>query len=227
MRIGFVIYPGVTQLDFTGPLQFLGRMPGAQPLVIAKTNAPVTTDSVLTLQPTHSFAEVDALDIICVPGGFGVTDFVQDPESLSFVKQMSQSAQYITSVCTGALILGAAGLLQGRKATTHWAYTSLLPMLGAQYSEGRVVRDGNLYTGGGVTAGIDFALTLIRDLHGETVAARMQLGFEYDPAPPIKSGHPSVASAETVSATQAFYTSRLIETRNALETALSNRPPSP
>lgn len=227
MRIGFVIFPGVTQLDFTGPLQFLGRMPGAEPLVIAKTKNPVTTDSALIIKPTHSFTEVDPLDMICVPGGFGITDFVHDPDSLDFVRRTSMTADYVTSVCTGALILGAAGLLQGRKATTHWAYTSLLPMLGAEYVKGRVVRDGNLYTGGGVTAGIDFALTLIRDLHGDAVAQRMQLGFEYDPAPPINSGHPSVASAETLASTETFYAPRLIETRQALETALSNRTSSP
>ncbi|MEL8056317.1 MAG: DJ-1/PfpI family protein, partial [Pseudomonadota bacterium] len=200
MKLGFILFPNVTQLDFTGPLQLLQRMPDTETFVLAKDKGPLTTDGALTVLPTHSFDEAPQLDLICVPGGFGTADAISDSETLGFVRDQGAKAEYVTSVCTGALILGAAGLLKDKKATTHWAYTDLLALCGAAYTEGRVVRDGNTFTGGGVTAGIDFALTLIAALHGEDMAQSFQLGFEYNPQPPFNSGHPSTAPAAHLTA---------------------------
>ncbi|MEL6210719.1 MAG: DJ-1/PfpI family protein [Pseudomonadota bacterium] len=221
MRIGFVIFPGVTQLDFTGPLQFLGRMPGAEARIIAKTRDPVSSDSALTILPSHDFTDAGALDLICVPGGFGIPDAIADVETLAYVRETAASATYVTSVCTGALLLGSAGLLAGKRATTHWAYTSLLGLFGASHVDQRVVRDGNTFTGGGVTAGIDFALTLIQAIHGQSVAEAMQLGFEYDPNPPVQSGHPSRAAPETLARVTGIYTEQLDRTRDAITAALN------
>ncbi|MEM7768229.1 MAG: DJ-1/PfpI family protein [Pseudomonadota bacterium] len=221
MRIGFVIFPGVTQLDFTGPLQFLGRMPGAEARIIAKTRDAVSSDSALTILPSHDFTDAGPLDLICVPGGFGIPDAIADDETLAYVRETAATATYVTSVCTGALLLGSAGLLAGKRATTHWAYTRLLDLFGATHVDQRVVQDGNTFTGGGVTAGIDFALTLIQAIHGQSVAEAMQLGFEYDPRPPVQSGHPSRAAPETLARVTGTYTEQLGRTREAIVAALN------
>ena len=221
MRIGFILFPNVTQLDFTGPLQLLERMPGAEPLVIAKDKGPLTTDGALTVLPTHSFDEAPQLDLICVPGGFGTAAAISDSETLGFIREQGTNAKYVTSVCTGALLLGAAGLLKGKKATTHWAYTDLLALCGATYTPGRVVRDGHTFTGGGVTAGIDFALTLIAALHGDDMARVFQLGFEYDPKPPFNSGHPNVAPEAVLKATRPRYEKQQETTASAIKAALN------
>jgi cyclohexyl-isocyanide hydratase len=193
-NIGFVIFPDLTQLDFTGPLQVLARMPQSSTFVIAKSPAPVPSDCGLSLVPTHTFANCPPLDLICVPGGVkGVIGAIGDHETVDFVRRQAAGAKYVTAVCTGAFVLGAAGLLKGRRVTTHWAYTELLPLVGAKYEKGRVVRDGNLITAGGVTAGIDFGLSVVAEIAGETVARTIQLGIEYDPAPPFDSGHPDSA----------------------------------
>jgi cyclohexyl-isocyanide hydratase len=148
----------------------------------------------LSLVPTHTFANCPPLDLICVPGGVkGVIGAIGDHETVDFVRRQAAGAKYVTAVCTGAFVLGAAGLLKGRRVTTHWAYTELLPLVGAKYEKGRVVRDGNLITAGGVTAGIDFGLSVVAEIAGETVARTIQLGIEYDPAPPFDSGHPDSA----------------------------------
>jgi cyclohexyl-isocyanide hydratase len=194
MNIGFVLFPNVTQLDFTGPLQVLHRMPGATTHILSKTLAPVPSDCGLSLVPTGTFANAPSLDMIVVPGGVGVVEAIGDTETLDFVRSASTAATYATSVCTGAFLLGAAGLLDGKQATTHWAYTSLLPLVGATHAPGRWVKDGNTYTGGGVTAGIDFAFGIIADACGQPVAEAIQLAVEYDPAPPTNTGHPSRAS---------------------------------
>jgi cyclohexyl-isocyanide hydratase len=221
MKIGFVLFPQVTQLDFTGPLQFLGRMPGAEIEVIAKDIGPLSTDGALTVLPSHTFdTAAPHLDMICVPGGFGITAAIADDETLDFVRQKSRDADYVTSVCTGALMLGAAGLLKGKRATTHWAYTDLLAICGAKYENARVVRDGNTFTGGGVTAGIDFALTIISALKGEQTARAFQLGFEYDPAPLFESGHPDRATPETVATVKPLYADQVDKTAAALRAAL-------
>ena len=193
-NIGFVIFPDLTQLDFTGPLQVLSRLPQSATHLVAKSATPVPSDCGLGLVPTHTFANCPPLDLICIPGGSeGVAGIINDRETIEFVREQAGAAKYVTSVCTGAFVLGVAGLLKGRRATTHWAYTGLLPLVGATHEKARVVKDGNVITGGGVTAGIDFGLSVVAEIAGETVARKIQLGIEYDPAPPFDSGHPDKA----------------------------------
>jgi cyclohexyl-isocyanide hydratase len=195
-NVGFVIFPELTQLDFTGPQQVLARLPQSAMHIIAKSAAPVPSDSGLSLIPTHTFENCPQLDLICIPGGStGVVRAMGDRETIEFVQRQSRKAKYVTSVCTGAFILGAAGLLKGRRATTHWAFTELLPLLGATHAKGRVVKDGNVITAGGVTSGIDFGLRVVAEIAGEGVAQAIQLGLEYDPDPPFGAGHPDRASA--------------------------------
>ena len=190
MNIVFVLFDNVTQLDFAGPVQFLSRLPGGTVFVASKDGGPVTTDSGFSILPGTSFADCPQADIICVPGGHGVREAMADKAIVDFVRDQSAGALWVTSVCTGAFILGAAGMLQGKRATCHWAYTHLLPLFGATHETARVVRDGNLVTAGGVTSGIDFALELIAMISGEAVAQTIQLALEYDPAPPFVGGTP-------------------------------------
>ncbi len=195
-NVGFVIFPELTQLDFTGPLQVLARLPNSATCIAAKSLAPVPSDCTLSLMPTHTFATCPPLDLICVPGGSqGVAQAIADRETVDFVRRQAAGAKYVTSVCTGAFLLGVAGLLEGRRATTHWAYADLLPLVGATHEKARVVKDGNVITAGGVTSGIDFGLSVVAELAGENVARTIQLGIEYDPAPPFDSGHPDRAPA--------------------------------
>lgn len=221
MNITFLLFPNLTQLDFTGPLQVLSRLPGAKVALAAKSTAPVPTDAVLTLNPTHDFSDCPPTDLLCVPGGFGVDDAMNDEETMTFVKREGARAKYVTSVCTGAFILGAAGLLEGKKATTHWAYHDDLVRVGAAPVKARVVRDGNLFTGGGVTAGIDFAFTLAAEIAGDEVAKAIQLGLEYDPAPPFESGSPEKASDTARAAMDARFSPRLTAFREKLASALA------
>jgi len=193
-HIGFVIFPELTQLDFTGPLQVLARLPGAVVHIASKTRDPVMSDCGLALVPTCTFDECPQLDLICVPGGGrGLIPAIQDGAAVEFIRRQANGAQYVTSVCTGAFILGAAGLLRGLRASTHWSVTELLPMVGATHEKARVVRDGNVITAGGVTSGIDFALRVVAEIAGEDTARAIQLGIEYDPAPPFDCGHPDRA----------------------------------
>lgn len=193
-NIGFVIFPDLTQLDFTGPLQVLSGLPQSATHIVAKSEAPVPTDCPLKLVPTHTFANCPQLDLICVPGGSqAVAAAMVDRETVAFVGRQAAAARYVTSVCTGAFVLGVAGLLKGRRATTHWAYADLLPLVGATHEKARVVKDGNVITAGGVTSGIDFAFSVVAEIAGEATARRIQLGMEYDPAPPFDSGHPDRA----------------------------------
>jgi len=216
MNIGFVLFPNVTQLDFTGPLQILHRMPDAQTHILAKTLDPVPSDCGLSLVPTGTFADAPPLDMILVPGGFGVVDAIGDEETMAFVREAGTAATYVTSVCTGAFILGTAGLLQGKKATTHWAYHHLLPLVGAVPNEGRCVRDGNVYTGGGVTAGIDFAFEIVKEISGQKAAEGIQLAVEYDPAPPVDAGHPSRANEQLLAAMEKRYADPIEAMRSAI-----------
>jgi cyclohexyl-isocyanide hydratase len=200
LNIVFVLFDEVTQLDFAGPVQFLSRIPGAATYVVSKDGKAVKTDAGYSILPGSDFASCPQANIICVPGGFGVREAIGDPAIVDFVRQQAKGAEWVTSVCTGAFILGAAGLLQGKRATTHWAYTQLLHHYGATHEEARVVRDGNLVTAGGVTSGIDFALQLIAMAKGDQLAESLQLALEYDPAPPFGSGHPSRAPEALVTA---------------------------
>ena len=220
LAVGFVLFPNLTQLDLTGPLQVLHRLPGATVHIAAKTREPAPSDCGLGLVPTTTFAACPDLDLICVPGGAGVSGAVADAETVAFVRRQGGRATYVTSVCTGAFVLGAAGLLQGRRATTHWAYTHLLPMVGATYEKARVVRDGNVFTGGGVTAGIDFALAVAAEVAGSEAAQRIQLSIEYDPAPPFSSGSPDQAPASVRAALAPAYEKRVAAFRGELERAM-------
>ena len=198
LQIGLVLFPKVTQLDFTGPLQVFSSIPGVKLHLLWKRIEPVASDTVLTLTPTTSFADCPQLDVICVPGGIGTDDMVNDEEMLDFLRRQAGGAKYITSVCTGSLVLGAAGLLRGFRATTHWTAIDYLTAFGAIPTRTRVCIDRNRITGGGVTAGIDFALTLVSQLVDRRTAEAIQLRLEYNPAPPFNAGSPDTAPAEIV-----------------------------
>lgn len=193
MHIGILIFPAVTQLDATGPAQVLARTPGATLHMVWKTLDPVKTDAGFSIVPTTTFKDCPPLDVICIPGGAGQIDLMNDAETLAFVAAQGEKARYVTSVCTGSLVLGAAGLLKGYKSACHWASRDLLTAFGAIPVAERVVRDRNRLSGGGVTAGIDFGLTLLAELAGPEVAQSVQLGLEYDPQPPFQSGSPEKA----------------------------------
>jgi cyclohexyl-isocyanide hydratase len=190
--IVFPIYNGVTHLDFTGPHQFLSRLPNADVIVASVGGHQVVADK-LTFSDLTVLETIAQCDVLCVPGGSGCINAMEDEAYMAAIRRLGRSARYITSVCTGSLILGAAGLLEGKRAACHWAWRDMLPAFGAIVDEGRVVRDGNVLTGGGVTAGIDFALTLVAELDGADVAQSIQLGLEYAPAPPFNSGRPDIA----------------------------------
>ncbi|KHA65337.1 MULTISPECIES: DJ-1/PfpI family protein [unclassified Sphingomonas] len=201
-RIAFLLFPNVTQLDLTGPAQILSRLGEAQVDLVWKTRDPVPTDAGFSILPTAIFAEVPYADILCVPGGFGLNDVIADDEAMAWVGAVGAGATWVTSVCTGSLILGAAGLLDGYRAGCHWAQRDMLPLFGAIPVDARTVVDRNRVTGGGVTAGIDFALTLIALIRGEAHARMVQLALEYDPQPPFDSGSPAQAGPEIVAAYQ-------------------------
>jgi cyclohexyl-isocyanide hydratase len=204
LQIGIVIFPRVTQLDFTGPLQVFSSLPNAKVHLIWKRIEPVPSDTPLTVMPTVSFADCPQLDVICVPGGAGTDDMVIDEEMLAFLRAQSKAAKYVTSVCTGSLVLGAAGLLRGYKATTHWAAMGYLEPYGALPTRTRVCVDRNRVTGGGVTAGIDFALTLVSRLADRETAEMIQLRLEYNPAPPFTSGSPDTAPPDVIARLRAI-----------------------
>lgn len=220
LDIVFLLFPGVTQLDLTGPLQALSRLPGAEVHLAAKNMAPVPSDTALALPPTTDFDNCPQGDVLCVPGGFGVDDAMNDEATIAFVRRQAAGARYATSVCTGAFILGAAGLLKGRRATTHWAYHEELEKVGAVPVKARIVRDGNIVTGGGVTAGLDFAFALAAEIAGDEIARAIMLALEYDPAPPFAGGSPETATPETLAAVRGRYDGRLKEFRERLNAAL-------
>jgi len=196
IRIGMLLFPKLTQLDLTGPFEWLSRVPDAEVSLLWKTTELVTSGTGLILKPTLPLDEAPQLDVLVVPGGFGVVPLLEDEAVLSFLRRQAEAARYVTAVCTGSLLLGAAGLLRGYRATTHWAYHDLLARCGAIPVKERVVVDRNRITGGGVTAGIDFGLRVTAELCGEDTARAIQLGLEYDPAPPFDAGTPERAGAE-------------------------------
>jgi cyclohexyl-isocyanide hydratase len=195
-RFVALLFPNVTQLDLTGPVQLFSRLPGATIDLVWHTLDPVPTDAGFSIVPTVTFDDAPQADVIMVPGGQGAFDLLADEAALQFVRTQAAAARYITSVCTGAFVLGAAGLLDGRRATTHWASHSMLDLVGAIPEHARVVRDGNVITGGGVTSGIDFALVVAAELFGDDAARRVQLTMEYDPHPPFDAGSPDRPDAD-------------------------------
>ena len=211
MDIGFLVFPRVQQLDLTGPYEVLASWAQARVRLVAKSLDPVASATGLTLTPDVTFANCPQLDVICVPGGDGINPLLSDAETLAFLRRQAAGARYVTSVCTGALVLGAAGLLQGKRATTYWASHQFLAAFGAIPVEARYVRDGNLMTGGGVTAGIDFALALVAELAGPAVAQAIQLGLEYAPAPPFEAGRPDTAPPEVAAKLRALTAPGLAE----------------
>jgi len=218
LTIVFALYPGVTHLDFTGPHQFLSRLPGARTLVASLEGGTMEADG-LTFAGLTRFADIDRCDVLCVPGGFGTTAAMLDEAFMTEIRRLAAGARYVTSVCTGSLILAAAGLLKGRRAACHWAWRDQLALFGAIPDPARVVRDGNVFTGGGVTAGIDFALTLAAEIAGPEFAQGLQLGLEYAPAPPFTAGRPETAPPEVLARVQTLYAAAMPERLAAAETA--------
>lgn len=204
----FALYPRLTQLDFTGPFEVLSRLPGAEVHVASRDGGIVRSDTKLEFSSLERLADIPRCDLICVPGGPGTEEASQDEAFLAEIRRLAAVARYVTSVCTGSLILGAAGLLKGRRAACHWAWRDLLPLFGAIPDAGRVVRDGNVMTGGGVTAGIDFALTAAAEIAGEQMARAIQLSLEYAPEPPFRSGAPEEAGAALVETIRPYVVAR-------------------
>ncbi|EDT04381.1 ThiJ/PfpI domain protein [Burkholderia ambifaria IOP40-10] len=220
LHIGLLVFPGVQQLDLTGPHDVLASLPDATVHLVWKSRDTVASSSGLALAPTCTFDDCPPLDVVCVPGGIGINDLLLDAETIAFVQQRAATARYVTSVCTGALLLGVAGLLRGRRATTHWAFHGLLEPLGAVPVRERVVRDGNLITGGGVTAGIDFALTIAAELVGDEEAQSIQLALEYAPAPPFDAGSPDTAPASVLKRVTERSAAGLEKRRQTIDAAL-------
>ncbi len=216
-RIVFILYPRLTQLDFTGPYEVLARMPGAECVIASKHGGALASETGLTFANLAQLADIDRCDMIMVPGGPGQTDAMQDQDLMSEVKRLGEGASYVTSVCTGSLILAAAGLLKGKRAGSHWAYRELLELFGALPDAARVVRDGNAITGGGVTAGIDIALSIVADLRGPDAAKMIQLAIEYAPAPPFNSGRPETSDEKTVAAVKQLFAGFAARRREAIE----------
>ena len=207
-RSGLLVFPNLTQLDLTGPYEVLARLPGAQTLLLWKNLDPVRSEHGLTILPMATLESSGPLDLILVPGGPGINPLLEDAQVLAFLRRAAVEARYVVGVCTGSLVLGAAGLLRGRRATTHWMSRDLLRSFDAEPVAQRVVVDGKFFTGGGVTAGIDVALTVAAEIAGRAAAEAIQLGIEYDPAPPFDSGSVEKASPSTARAVLAGLSSR-------------------
>ena len=201
----FALYPRVTQLDFTGPYEIFWRLPDARCVLASATGGDVEADGGITFTGVRRLSEIERCALICVPGGFGTIEAIEDQELLAQIRRLAASARYVTSVCTGSLVLGAAGLLKGKRAASHWAWRETLSAFGAAPDAARVVRDGNVITGGGVTAGIDMALSVVAEIAGDDYARSVQLGVEYAPAPPFDSGRPELAPEGVLAATKQRY----------------------
>lgn len=200
LQIGVIVFEGMTSLDALGPFEILARTPDSTCHLVWKNRQPLRGDTGLIVTPTMSFEDAPQFDVLVVPGGPGQNDLMDDQELLAFLRRQATAAKWITSVCTGSLLLAAAGLLTGYRATCHWLSLEFLQMFPVEVASDRVVVDRNRVTGGGVTSGLDFAFVLLDLLRGEDAARKMQLMLEYDPAPPFHSGHPRVAQAGTVEA---------------------------
>lgn len=218
LRIVIALFPGVTHLDFTGPHQILSRLPGAVVTVASLGGADVEADG-LVFARLADLSAIEACDVLLIPGGFGVAEAMNDRAFIAQIRRLAEGARYVTSVCTGSLVLGAAGLLKGKRAACHWAWRDQLTLFGAIPDPARVARDGRYITGGGVTAGIDFALTMVAELAGEAMAQGIQLAVEYAPAPPFDSGRPETAPAAVLARIQGIYDKGMEARRAAAETA--------
>jgi cyclohexyl-isocyanide hydratase len=217
--VGLLLFPDITQLDLTGPYEVFIKFPDTKVHLVWKDLAPVTAGGGMQISPPTTFADCPQLDLICIPGGAGMNPLLNDAETLAFIRRQAAGARYVTSVCTGALVLGAAGLLTGKRATTHWMSREMLSAFGATPAAERVVVDGKVITGGGVTAGIDFALVVAAQIFGPEVAKSIQLGIEYDPAPPFDVGAPERADPALVAATRTAAAKRQAERQAAVESA--------
>jgi len=222
-KIAFLAYPQFTALDLVGPHYMLGNLMGATTYVVAKTKEPVVSDMKLTIVPSTTFAECPAdLDIICVPGGTtGTLAAMEDSETIAFLKDRGGRARYVTSVCTGSLVLGAAGLLKGYKATSHWVTRDLLKEFGAEPVDARVVTDRNRITGAGVTAGLDFGLSLVAALRDQSYAESLQLLAEYAPAPPFNAGTPATAPKASLDMMSGMFVPFVEQARAAARRAMA------
>jgi len=217
--IVFALFPGVTQLDFTGPHQVFSRLPGATVILASGAGGTVEADGII-FAGLRRLADIPACEVICVPGGGGVTDnAIHDEVFLGELRQLAATARFVTSVCTGSLALGAAGLLRGKRAACHWLWRELLLPFGATPDPGRVVRDGNVITGGGVTAGIDFALSVAAELAGPETAQAIQLQIEYAPAPPFDAGSPETAPSAVLARVRERNETLVARRRQAVEAA--------
>jgi putative intracellular protease/amidase len=217
--IVFALFPGVTQLDFTGPYQVFVSLPGAEVILASAAGGSIDASG-MTISGLRRLADIAACDVICVPGGMGVTDnAIQDEGFLHELRRLAGGASYVTSVCTGSLALGAAGLLAGKRAACHWAWRELLTLFGAIPEPARVVRDGHVITGGGVTAGIDFAFTVVAELAGAETAQAIQLQIEYAPAPPFTAGSPETAPAAILARVRERNAAMAARRRGAVEAA--------
>lgn len=224
-RVVFALYPHVTQLDFTGPHEVFSRLPGARCILASSAGGEVEADGGLVFAGVRRLADIEHCALVCVPGGFGTIEAMEDPELLAQIRRLAASARYVTSVCTGSLVLGAAGLLKGRRATSHWAWRDALPAFGAILDPARVVRDGNLFTGGGVTAGIDFALTVLAEVAGVEFAQSVQLRIEYAPDPPFDAGSPELAPPRVLAAARQRYEDVRSARDAAVQRAAARLPP--
>lgn len=223
LTVGMVLFDGLTQLDLTGPYEVLARMPDTRVMLVAERPELVRSEWGLRILPDTTFDEAPQFDVLCVPGGWGVNACLEHEPLLAFLRRQSQHTRYITSVCSGSLLLGAAGLLSGYRATTHWMSHDLLPLFGAEPVQQRVVRDRDRITGGGVTAGIDFGLVLAEALFGPATAQAIQLAVEYDPAPPFDSGSP-VSAPEEIRSGVLRASSHALAERRAIVERVAARP---
>jgi cyclohexyl-isocyanide hydratase len=221
LSVVFALYPRVTQLDFTAPLEVFQRLPGARIVLAASEPGELAAEGGVTFAHIAALAEVRECDLLCVPGGFGCSAAMGDPVYVAALRRLGAQARYVTSVCTGSLLLGAAGLLRGKRAACHWAFRDLLPLFGAIPDAARVVRDGNVFSGGGVTAGIDMALSVVVEIAGEDVAAGVQLAIEYAPEPPLCAGRPELARPQVVAAVRQRFESVWPERLAAVQRAAS------
>ena len=218
--IVFALFPGITQLDFTGPHEVFSALPGATVIMASVAGGTIEATGGMTFAGLRRLADIPECDVVCVPGGRGTTDnAIGDEAFLNELRRLAATARFVTSVCTGALLLGAAGLLRGKRAATHWAWRELLVPFGAIPDAARVVRDGNVITGGGVTAGIDFALSVVAELSGPEIAQAIQLQIEYAPEPPFDAGVPETAPPAILSRVRERIAAMAAKRRGAVEAA--------